>query len=245
MMLNSEHTRLGRSTIDGIEVEGFRTTDPKYRGGMFEHADVTLWVDVETRLPVRSETDIRMPNQGRTHMVMYDFQWNVTVDATEFNPVIPDDFTSMTGGPIKLPAMNEESALAGLQLYADKSGAYPESLGMMELMAGMKDLIDPNLMKDMGAEGIEGGKPSQETMKKFTDALMPMQSLMGFHMQLVQGDKDPAYHGKVIGPDDADQVLMRWKISDSAYRVIFGDLHVDTVTVEVLAELEKALTAED
>jgi hypothetical protein len=32
---------------------------------------------------------------------------------------------------------------------------------------------------------------------------------------------------------------MRWKLSDSEYRVIFGDLHAQTVTPEALAELEK------
>ncbi len=245
MMLNSEHTRLGRSTIDGVEVEGFQTTDPKYQGGMFEQADVKLWVNVDTRLPVRSEMDIRMSNQRRMHMVIYDFRWDVAVDATEFNPVIPDDFTSMTGGPVKMPVMNEETALAGLRLFAEKSGAYPESLGMTELMDGIKDLISPEIMKEVRSQEKSGSKPSPEMIKKLTEAMMPMQSLMGFHMQLVQGDKDPAYHGKVVGPDDADQALMRWKISDSEYRVIFGDLHVDTVTTEALAELEKALPAED
>jgi len=34
---------------------------------------------------------------------------------------------------------------------------------------------------------------------------------------------------------------MRWKVSDGQYRVIFGDLHAETVTAEVLAELEAAL----
>jgi hypothetical protein len=34
---------------------------------------------------------------------------------------------------------------------------------------------------------------------------------------------------------------MRWKVSDKEYRVIFGDLHTQTVTAEKLAELEAAL----
>jgi len=34
---------------------------------------------------------------------------------------------------------------------------------------------------------------------------------------------------------------MRWKITDNEYRVIFGDLHAETVTPEKLAELEAAL----
>jgi hypothetical protein len=42
-------------------------------------------------------------------------------------------------------------------------------------------------------------------------------------------------------PKDADKVLMRWKVSDSEYRVIYGDLHAETVTPEKLAELEATL----
>ena len=44
-----------------------------------------------------------------------------------------------------------------------------------------------------------------------------------------------------LTPKDADKVLLRWKVSDKEYRVIFGDLHTQTVTAEKLAELEKTL----
>ena len=49
-------------------------------------------------------------------------------------------------------------------------------------------------------------------------------------------------HAVVGWPKDADRVLLRWKLSDKEYRVIFGDLHAETVSPERLAELEKALT---
>ena len=39
--------------------------------------------------------------------------------------------------------------------------------------------------------------------------------------------------------DDIDAVLMRWKISDGEYRVIFGGLTTENITAEELAELEK------
>jgi hypothetical protein len=35
-----------------------------------------------------------------------------------------------------------------------------------------------------------------------------------------------------------EAVLLRWKISDDQYRVIFGDLSAMNVTAEQLAELE-------
>jgi hypothetical protein len=42
-------------------------------------------------------------------------------------------------------------------------------------------------------------------------------------------------------PKAADKVLLRWKVSDNEYRVIYGDLHAGTVTPEKLAELEAGL----
>ena len=71
------------------------------------------------------------------------------------------------------------------------------------------------------------------------DALKPMRLLVKFY--LGQTGKDPAYYGKTVTPKDTDKVLLRWKVSDNEYRVIFGDLHVETVTTEKLTELEKEL----
>jgi RNA polymerase sigma factor (sigma-70 family) len=69
----------------------------------------------------------------------------------------------------------------------------------------------------------------------------PIGGLVAFYQTLVQGKKDPAYYGKFVTPKDADLVLMRWKVSDTEYRVIFGDHHAETVTAEALKELEKKL----
>ena len=59
-----------------------------------------------------------------------------------------------------------------------------------------------------------------------------------FYAELVKADKDVAYYGDEVTSDDVDVVLMRWKISDDEYRVIFGDLATENVTAEELAELE-------
>jgi hypothetical protein len=57
--------------------------------------------------------------------------------------------------------------------------------------------------------------------------------------------RSPAVAGSVkaveLASKDTGKVLLRWKVSDKEYRVIFGDLHTQTVTAEKLAELEKTL----
>jgi outer membrane lipoprotein-sorting protein len=240
-ILDCEYTGLGRSTIDGIEVEGFQTTDPNYVGGIMGKVDVKIWVDVKTQLPVRSEMDMQMGDKMHMHAVVHDFQWDVSVDASEFDPVIPDDYTSLTDGPFKMPAMDEETAIQGLKLFAELSGAYPEKLDIMTLMSQVGELATKELPSTK--ELREQGKPldMKARTQEIMDTMRPIQGLGMFHMLLVQDKKDPAYYGDIVTPEDEDQVLMRWKVSDTEYRVIFGSLHTETVTADVLAELEESL----
>ena len=92
-ILECKHTRLGRSMMDGMEVEGFQTTDPNYAGDAMGQANVKIWVDVETKLPVRMEVDRSEENKGHLSMVVDNFQWDVPVEPTDFEPVIPDGYT--------------------------------------------------------------------------------------------------------------------------------------------------------
>lgn len=241
-IMDCNHISLGQSTLEGIKVECFQTTDTKYHWGMLGSLDVKLWVDVQTKLPVRMEIASQYKDKSQRHMVIEDFQWDLVVDATEFEPNIPQDYTSMTSEPITMPAMDEQSAINGLRLFLEKTGTYPEELSM-KLMEHMKDLIDPNMIKEIQPIKKNGkNMPSPELMQKYLDAVKPITGLIWFHASLVREEgKDPAYYGKVVTPDDTDQVLMRWKVSDTEYRVIFGDLHTETVSPEVLAELEKTL----
>lgn len=92
-ILKCEHTSLGRSTVDGIECEGFQTTDSGYAGGALGQATIKIWVDVETKLPVRMEVNKGEEKTGLVRLALTDFEWDVPVDAADFEPVIPDDYT--------------------------------------------------------------------------------------------------------------------------------------------------------
>ncbi len=234
---------LGRSIFDGNEVEVFQITDPNYYAKEIKRpknppqVDVKIWVDVKTRLPVRYEeftsalTDM-LGNRMTQQQVLYDFQWDVPVDASEFEPVIPDDYTL---APKKPPS--EENAIKGLKLHADLSGHYPERLdweGSPWLEIKKMDTPAATRLQEE-VEGLTG----KEKEKGLRDITGPWVGLRMFYEGLAR--KDPAYYGKTVIPKDADKVLMRWKVSDNEYRVIYGDLHAETVTPEKLAELEAAL----
>jgi outer membrane lipoprotein-sorting protein len=261
-IVNSKYTDIGKSVIDGVEVEGFETTDPACLGGMAEDVKVTLWVDRKTELPVREEMQYKVNEQMQTDIELYDFQWYVQVNADEFEPVIPQDYTNPLPN-YKMPSFNEESAIDGLKFCEQILGRYPKKIDLVNLMnevgsgfASIEDSNNPQALKlreiiveKLGLQGNMKGQMSklsqEEKTKKITEFTMevmrPVQSLSMFYMTLVQEKKEPAYYGESVTPADTDKVLLRWKISDNEYRVIFGDLHVETVTPEKLAELEAAL----
>jgi len=240
--MDCEYTELGRSVIDGIEVEGFRTTDPAFYGGAMENIELTLWVDVEKWLPVRTEMDFKMNEQMQMQGVIYDFKWDIQVDASEFEPVIPEDFTAFATEAMKMPGMTEEAAVEGLKFFAEITGQYPKKLNLMNLMQEFSAIKDSENLTDAGMKLKEEMDRAQkdEHMKKATEMMSQVQSIGMFYMTLVQDKKEPAYYGESIAPDDAEAVLMKWKVSEGQYRVIFGDLSTLNVSTEELADLEKS-----
>ena len=240
--LECDHISLGQSVINGVTVEGFQTTDLYYKGGFFgqddyfvggyKKVDVKLWVDVETFLPVRLEEDIVTKAETHIHQICYDFRWNVILSAVDFEPNIPDDYTSPIGDFI-IPANNEETAVKGLKLYSDFAGHFPVSLKTNDLRSEAE-----NLLNYKGSDPLKGLSEDEKTKKTSEFILLIMPG--DFYEELVEKNKEPAYYGEKIDPGDSDKVLLRWKLDDGQYRVIFGDLSAKTITAEVLAELEKS-----
>ena len=243
-ILECDYEELGRSRINGVEVEGFQTADPAYMGGVMGEVDVTLWVDAETWLPVQMDMTIDMempmPTGGKMHMsgVMNGFQWDVPVEAKQFIPVIPDGYTSMTDGPIKMPEMDEATAIEGLRLYLKYTNRYPEDLSLMKLMGASGEIMKGETpAAEALKESLKDGDQKSRT-QKMMDFMLPIQATGGFYMLLVQDQKDPAYYGDTVTPEMPNAVLLRWKVSEDEYRVIFADLKAETVSGTRLAELE-------
>ncbi len=238
-ILSCDHTSLGQSVIDGMMVEGFQTTDPAYKGGFMgmsdfigepEKVDVKIWVDVNTFLPVRSEEDIVMKNGTHLHEVSYDFRWNVVVNADDFRPVVPEDYSR---DQIVFPEPNEENAIEGLRLFASFAGAYPVNLN--------KETLDREALHLAGNLVRSSWKalPEDERSRKITELASIAGRVGFFYRTLVDENRDLAYYGETVGLDDTNKVLLRWKLDNGQYRVIFGDLGIKNITPEELAELEK------
>jgi len=92
MILSGDYTKLGHTSIGGIEAEGIESNKSEIAG---EDTVVRLWVDVESNLPVRIEVEGEKMEAGekRPHkFVMENFQWNVELDESVFEPNIPEDY---------------------------------------------------------------------------------------------------------------------------------------------------------
>ena len=118
---------------------------------------------------------------------------------------------------------------------------YPEIITPFQVTVLLSALETSETPAAMRLKEEIKGLTDEEISNKLVDLWMPIRGLDKFYGLLQSDKKDPAYYGKTVTPKDVDKVLMRWKVSDNEYRVIFGDLHAETVTPEKLAELEKAL----
>ena len=147
---------------------------------------------------------------------------------------------------VKLPPDNEETAIQGLKLLVELLDRYPENI----IDSPPRRHLDETVLELVEKSETPVAMQLKEELKGLTEGgiaikrvvfLMPIRGVERFYFLLIQDKKDPAYYGKIVTPKDTDKVLMRWKVSDNEYRVIYGDLHAETVTKEKLAELEAAL----
>lgn len=245
-----EHENLGRSTINGVDVEGFRTTDPNcsssFGRSLFKdphvEVDLKIWIDLKTRLPVRYEDHSsgldEMGNPCLMHGVATDFEWDVPVTAGEFEPPgVPDGYAVVNARP---EPRDEEAVIQGLRQSVSLFGNYLESISddtkatELIFLAIEKSETPAALQLKKRIEEL----PEDKKLDRVRSAGWPLRRLIWFYVRLIQDKKDPAYYGKTVTPKDADKVLFRWKLSENKYRVIFGDLHTETVSPEKLTELE-------
>ncbi|MHC4254566.1 MAG: hypothetical protein ACYSUL_02965 [Planctomycetota bacterium] len=95
-------------------------------------------------------------------------------------------------------------------------------------------------MKEISEALVEKyGIQFAEKEDDYANAIQNIFPAASFYAQLVGTDKDAVYHGDRVTAENPELVLLRWKVSDDQYRVIFGDLSAEDLTAEELAELEK------
>ncbi len=218
---------LGRDTIDGQEVTGFEISGQQlglaptgarnagdYRG--------ELWVAVKTSLPVRYVVQMPAPGgeSGALVISTYDqFEWDTPLDPGLFQPDIPADYTLIDAPP---PLTGEPALLRGLEQFVKATGRYPRQLDMMTVVS---ELLT-------GAEEPSGAGAKERGEQARAQAALEIGAGCAYYMQLVREGRQPEYFGDEVTPADADKVLLRWQLDGGQVRVVYGDLHGETLPSE-------------
>lgn len=231
--MSMTYEELGQDIIDGQAVEGIEITDPKLGAGTFEECTGRLWISVATNLPVRIEFEgLSSEGQMNTHVVADNFDWNPELDPTFLTPEIPEDYELLV--EIDISDNDEDVLVKGLRDFSQLTGKYPSQLAL--LTVGKE--IRAGLLAQREARGVP--MDAQITSEEAQQATTIQASCM-FYARLVKEDLDAVYHGQQVTPQMPDAVLMRWKDGEGAYRVMFGDLRIETILSEDLKTLESGV----
>jgi hypothetical protein len=218
-------TELRKDTVDGHEALGYLIPGQKLgfapsRGAQPEEAYAELWVNAESQLPVRFLVSVPISGHESPLVVAYDrFEWDVPLDASRFEPDIPDGYTKVD---VSLMRPTEETLLNALQRIRGLSGGrYPTKLDSVSVLAELHGLLNEQGVHKLDELGYEG----------VVQLGMEVASGAKYYMQLVREGHEPEYFGDTVTADDADEVLLQWKLDDGRMRVIYGDLRIETVPV--------------
>ncbi len=59
-----------------------------------------------------------------------------------------------------------------------------------------------------------------------------------FYKSLVSKGKEPVYYGDIVNTEDANAIIIQWKISEDKYKIIFTDFREKEVTADELILLQ-------
>jgi len=97
---------------------------------------------------------------------------------------------------------------------------------LRELKPIPKDLDKEERLKLARAAAKESAKAVQQV---FAGACQKAAPVAAFYKKLAREQRDPEYFGATVKPGDAEAILLRWKLDDGRYRVVYGDLRAETV----------------
>jgi hypothetical protein len=221
-----EFHSLGSRRVDGRMAEGIEIRDPTEWKALFESGTWSLWVDVETQWPIRIELEGNARG-GSVHKkyTLKDFEWNAHLSARDFRVEIPPGYELIAD--LEQVVANEEESIAGLRAFARLlDGRYPSTLSFATVLAEAEEYLDDRHDRYDSAAG------------KDLESLFAMRSACNFYRDMLSSDRDVAYYGDEVTSRDFDHILLRWRLEDGSYRVIYGDLRAETLSPARLEEIE-------
>ncbi len=220
---------LGVQVIDGVEAHGFEIDGAKLgmgpvtaKGRAMRRGVARVWVDTRTLLPLKFEAELPGPiGKGKMVVVCDHFKWNVELDPSLFDTA---ELEAAQEGTfvLNVPAASEAALIAGLQEYSSTLGEYPGSLNFV--MIGMEVWRKTSTMTPEEKQVFA----KKENEEDFMQRLMSLYAgTLFFQQQAEVGETK--YFGSSVKPGDADAVLVQWELEGGGTRVIYGDLHAETL----------------
>ncbi len=202
---------LGEQKIDGQKLIGFRAMHPK--------AEITIWADPETALPVRIES-----TGGQMRLITKNLKFDVPMDESLFSMEVPPEYKEQET-ELDLHGSTEEDFIEGLRIMAEVfgDGNFPESVALEDYLKQA-----PAIIKKCEELGL-----SEEEQ---TELGLKLQNYLLF-IRFFKGEGEWHYAGKGVKLGDADTAIFWYRPEGSeTYRVIYGDLRVEDVAPENLPE---------
>ena len=207
---------IGVQKIEGHTAKGFRSAG--------KHNDITVWAEVETKLPVRVE--IIHVGQG-TKIIMSEFTFDVELDEALFSTTAPDGYTvEKIDEKIENRKLNETDLIEGLRAIATLlDGRFPPGIEPREMQRVLREYIKQNSLSESEIkEQLTSVVEKWRNAHSYINLLKRENEISDFH-----------YNAEGVKLGDADKPLVWWLPKDSeTYHVIYGDLNVKDVEPENL-----------
>jgi hypothetical protein len=200
---------LGEQEIAGQRLIGFRAMHPK--------AEITIWADPETALPVRIES-----TGGQMKLITKNLKFDVPMDESLFSMDLPEGYTQQET-ELDLHGSTEEDFIEGLRIMAEVfgDGNFPESVALEDYLKQA-----PAVMKKCEELGLSEQEQTELGLK--------LQNYLLF-IRFFKGEGQWHYAGQGVKLGDADTPIFWYRPEGSEiYRVIYGDLRVEDVSPENL-----------
>ncbi len=202
---------LGEQTVDGQILYGFRAKHPQ--------ADIVIWADPATGLPVRIEQE-----SGQMKVICKNMRFDVPMDESLFSMDAPEGY-KIQQQELNLLGSTEEDFIEGLRIQAEVvgDGQFPD------------DVSVEHFVKMTPAIGEKFEKLNASDDEKMALGMKLSKGLM--FIRFFQGRGKWYYAGKGVKLGDADTPIFWYRPQDSqAWRVIYGDLSAEDANGEDLPQ---------
>lgn len=207
---------LSRKQLDGKEVEGFFAKYPKVDPSI----DITIWADVDTKLPVCIETNTET-KEGQIRDVMKNIKFDIPLEEDLFSMEAPAGYAVWDAKNLDIQAA-EAKFIEGLRVIAESfnNGFFPDSFSYDNFQKWMYG----DFNKQLAAMNL----PKEEA-----DALVQKLWESSILIRFFRGEM--TYRGKGVRLGETETPIFWYKPEKSeTYHVIYGDLHVENVRLENL-----------